>query len=556
MKTPVPFAQNLLKLSVVLCLFAFTFNSAFAQSDLEKRREIYQNQQRALNLSLLKNEIKSVEDAPIRCFLRTQIINFIFEKKVNDYFDTANTFALDCLEDIEKNKEQFPSSLSHRYSNNLLSLLRINSPEIAAKAEKKYFVDKNTDWSDFLEIGSTKDSTAAINRVLEKIAKGDFSLEIYPIYDKLREKNPAASIQILSAILNRYETAINFEHTNNTLFSLASLYLEKSTPLEIKKRFLNLAVKIGQKAILESNNSILFHFSKDNLKRALPEIEKTIPSLYQQASAIYSTLDSRVSRYEKLTEEVYRRINESDDKLQQTIAEAENPDNKHLKNELWTKAAELALQEKKFQLAVDLIFKNDSSSEISQSIKNQFLVEDVLSAALKERDFESAEYIIKNIEDLNERARGILEIASSFVELGNNSQAFEKVEEALKVLEKAENTSAKVRIMLSAVPIALKIDKNRAFGIASSAIKVINRLPTPNPEDKTGTDSRKQYVEKVLSPNAFNVVSAFRLLAKEDVEFAYPTSQEIQQRDLRLAAQIIAETEKKYPLPETTKKTN
>jgi hypothetical protein len=147
-----------------------------------------------------------------------------------------------------------------------------------------------------------------------------------------------------------------------------------------------------------------------------------------------------------------------------------------------TRAAKLALQEKKFQLVVDSILKIDSSSKIFQSIKNQFLMEDVLSAALKEGDFDSAEYVIKNIEDLNERARGILKIASSFVELGDDSQAFEKVEEALKVLERAENTSAKVRIMLSAVRISLKIDKSRVFQIASSAIKVMNRLPTPNPE--------------------------------------------------------------------------
>jgi hypothetical protein len=68
---------------VFLLFYLLTFGFLIGNSQtLSDKKENYQNQQRALALSFLNNDIKSAEDAPMRCFLRFQVVSFIFERKV------------------------------------------------------------------------------------------------------------------------------------------------------------------------------------------------------------------------------------------------------------------------------------------------------------------------------------------------------------------------------------------------------------------------------------------------------------------------------------------
>jgi hypothetical protein len=538
---------------VLLILSLLIFTNTGVNSQTNNKKEIYQNQQRALALSFLNNDIKNAEDAPMRCFLRFQIVSFIFERKVIKYFDTANLFTVDCLDDIEKNPEQFNESQKSYWKSRFISLLRINSPETAKKIEKKYLPSNfESDWMDFLELDVSKDQNAIVNRILAKLSKGEMPTEVSSFIERLREKNPQAVAKILDALLNFYEIPANLDESGGDLNFLVYDFLNEKTSPEIRKRFLYFAVNLGQRTLIEPENRSLFYLSRDILKQALPAINLETPTLFQQASTIYATLNSKSSKEDREKEAVYKRIDDSEDKLAQTIAEAEATENKALKGDLWMSAGRLALEQKKFQVAVDSILKIESDDEVFKTWRTQFLIDDVLDSASKENDFEAANYAIKQVADLNERGRGILKMSARFVELKDKPQAFEKLDEALKVIEKSEDSSTKVRILFSAVPIAVKIDKAKAFDIASSAIKVVNHLPTPDIDSKIGTDSRKKYVSEVLMTTSFNIVSAFKILSKEDVSFAFPITQEIQQKQWKLAAQIIAETEKNYAYtPET-----
>ena len=535
---------------VFLLFYLLTFGVLIGNSQTPSdKKENYQNQQRALALSFLNNDIKSAEDAPMRCFLRFQVVSFIFERKVFKYYDTANSFAIDCLEDIEKYSEQFNDSQKSYWKSKIISLLRANSPEVAKKAEKRYSLDnEESGLADFSELNASKDTNAVVNKILGKLSKGEMPTDLVSIIEKLRERNPQAILRILDVLLNFYEIPANVDESGNELNFYVYDFLNESTSPEIRKRFLYFAVNLGQRALTEPGNRELFHLSRDVLKESLPIINREIPSLFQQASAIYATLDSKSSKAEREKDEVFKRIAESEDKLQQTIAEAEATENKALKGDLWMSAARIALEQKKFQIAVDSIMKVDFDFEGFKIERTRFLRDDVLDSALRENDFEAANYAIKQIEDLNERGRGILKVSARFVELKDNPQAFEKLDEALKVINKSEDSPTKVRIILSAVPIAVKIDKAKAFEITSSAIKVVNHLPTPDIDSKIGTDLRKKYVEQVLLTTSFNLVSAFKILSKEDVNFAFPMTQEIQQKQWKLAAQIVTETDKKLSI--------
>lgn len=541
-------------LQIFLSFYLFTSFGIFAQSNSEKVKESFQNQQRALSLSFYKNDIKSLEDAPMRCFLRWQIVRFVFSKKVKNHYDTATSFALDCLEDVEANPKQFTSSSANYWKSKFISLLRINMPETAETIEKKYFVDNlDSNLADFMEANSAKDFNAVVNRVLSKIQKGEVSSDLIFLISKLREKNPEASVTLLDAVLKHYETVLIINEFDNTLIFLSDDYLNNSIPAEIKKRFLNLTVKLGQKSLIESSNTNLFSLSENLLRWSLPEIKRILPALYPQASAIYTTLNSKISNTEREKREVNKRIERSEDKLQQTIAEAEAAENKNLKSELWMDAAKLALKEKKFRVAVDSTLKIEFDSKGFEIWKTQFLINDILSSALKEKDFEAAEYVVINVKDLTRRGEGIIKIAAKYIDIEDKMTASQKLNEALGVLKKAENSSDKARIMLSSVLIAVKIDKMEAFEIVNSAIKIINNLPTPKLEDKLETESRKEYVSVVLLPNSFNLVSAFEILSGEDISYAYPLSQGIQSKDWRLAVQIVVETKRQYQYTPTIK---
>src|SRR5882757_9740265 len=172
---------------VILCLGLMSLSG---QSDLTKKQEIYQNQQRASNLAIFRSNIKLVDDAPERCQLRLQIIYFIFEKKVTNYYDAANSLALECLDETVDNKEQFSASKANWQKGEILSLLRKNSPALAAKVEKKYFADGDgTDMTDFMDAQLGHDPNGLADRQAAKIAREGVSSSVESLVDLLRQGN-------------------------------------------------------------------------------------------------------------------------------------------------------------------------------------------------------------------------------------------------------------------------------------------------------------------------------------------------------------------------------
>lgn len=522
------------------------------RSDLSSQNR--QNQQRAFALSVLKPDLAALEDAPLKCSFRLQIAKFIFEKKVTNYFEVANNFVADCLEDVDKNSNQFSESETAFWRSHLISLLRVNSPEIAPKFEEKHLKpNQDNNLSNFQELSLSKDSATIVNRLISEIQKGKVSPDIIFIVTTLQQENSEASARLLEALLPFFENTTKINDFALVLNALSSYYISKSTPLELRKRFLLFAIRLGQKALLEQANSRLAEFSRNILRLSLPKIEETIPSHYPQALAIFSTLDSKLANENREKEEAYRRIRESKDKLQQTIVEAEAAENEALKEEFWRKAADIALQRKKTRLAVDLIMKIESDGELFQEWRNQFLKDEILSVGLKEKDFESAEYVIRHLQIPKERGDALLKVASKYLELKATQESSEKLDEALKAVEKAEAEVSKIEIMFRAVPIAIKLDKLKAFEIANSAVNIANKIPTPTLDDKLGTEGRKKYVSGILFPIAAGFSQAFEVLAETDTILADTLVSGIRLKEWRLAVQIAVEKHRKYPIEKIKK---
>ena len=528
--------------------FVFSLAGIYAQTDITKKQEAYQNQQRASNLALLRSDIKLVDDAPQRCSLRVKVMEFIFKSNVKNYYEVANSLALECLDETVDNADQFSASTANWWKNNVLSLLRKYSPEVAAKAETKYFVGNQNDLADELDV--RKDPNGVANRLISKIARSRVSPSIVSIIYQLRSVNNTAALRLLRAVLDYYESHFEEAYSDNNLIFLSSDYLSSDTPVELRKRFHNFTVRLGEAALADPKNDELSRLGMELLKNALSDIKLLSPELYPKAFSIYTALNSKKTDYQKEKDEVMERIRASKDKLAQTISEAESATNKSLKTDLWLYASQYALEAKRFRTAADSRLKIDvNDNEFLKKTQFFFLIENVLDPCLKEGDIESAEYIVGLVEDLEMKGKGLFKIAAKLVELKKIGPAFDNLSEGLKLVEKMETSVGKVLAIKSAIPIALQIDKNRAFDLAGDLVKVVNRFPTPGPDDKQGTEARKKYVSDTVTPISYNLDSVFGLLGKENMALADPISQGLQLKEFRLAAQIAIETQRIYPLP-------
>ena len=90
------------------------------QATRTKEEKEYENQQRAIHLLLMKGEIKALDEADLRCLLRTEIIRFIFENDVRKEFDSAESMSIEFFEDMAKNPDQISLGSAERWGNMLL----------------------------------------------------------------------------------------------------------------------------------------------------------------------------------------------------------------------------------------------------------------------------------------------------------------------------------------------------------------------------------------------------------------------------------------------------
>ena len=127
--------------------------------------------------------------------------------------------------------------------------------------------------------------------------------------------------------------------------------------------------------------------------------------------------------------------------------------------------------------------------------------------------------------------------------------SFEKLQTALKLVEKGGADADRVRYILNAIPIALKIDRSTGFDVAGRAVNLANHLPTPSVDEKIGTPARLKYVDWTLLPTSFSILRTFKLLAATDVAFATSAADDIKSKNYRMIAEIVVETERKYPMP-------
>ena len=276
------------------------------------------------------------------------------------------------------------------------------------------------------------------------------------------------------------------------------------------------------------------HMAHQLLTKLLPFIQQSTPELYDQALnqsvAISASLNERESAIEART----KRLKESSNPVEDLLSEAELVKSKTERSELKLRAAELALEEKRFDLCLDIL------SEIEVDIAKDG----------PEAWQRSLDYILKNFvkntlaakhPELSEK--GAVRIASSltrvealnltmryYAKTNDKAAAQRLLMEASKVATSATNDIEKANAFFLLSVISDQVDRSKKADLLLSGIKALNNLIKPE------TDAG-DYVQR-LDNLGYELSKGFKGLTKQDENDALGLVEKLQKRDLKTFALI------------------
>ena len=204
-----------------------------------------------------------------------------------------------------------------------------------------------------------------------------------------------------------------------------------------------------------------------------------------------------------------------------------------------TDAARLALREGKFGEAVDLAVGVRSEERLREQWRDQFL-RDVVVAALEKKDAEAAEYAADKMGAPAERSVAMQRLALHYHGLGDAARAWGFLNGALKLLDSLDE-ERRATALLKITTVFMKVDRQRAPEVAREAVKSLEKIPGPRPEDKPGGEAHRKSVETLLRVE-HAVTPVFRALGQFDPAEAASLAASIRRREFRLFATLGAAT--------------
>ena len=101
------------------------------------------HQRAEATLHQLPEDIKNMDEAGFRVFLRYKIASYLWARGFKEEFAFAQAMVEDAIEDLCLHKGDIKDSDSNYYEDKLLALLRTHSPALATKLTEKYELNKN-----------------------------------------------------------------------------------------------------------------------------------------------------------------------------------------------------------------------------------------------------------------------------------------------------------------------------------------------------------------------------------------------------------------------------
>lgn len=542
---------------VSTCLVFLCFLTVWGQSKQQKSNSKSNSQETVLNQETLikkhiivdeiENQLKDVPFVAVRAFVRIKTAAWLW-KDGKDETGRAENLVIKAIDELYENKmmEEFPALRSEAFY-----LLDANSKETAKRLAEKYGLPEDYELDYMHLFLNKKDGDKIIaERVVRLLNSGKEVEGLEGILGLLMINRSQEVAKILTAIVSLEESGRRrFSIEDLDLFS--SYLRELRVPDELRERFYNVVLNRVRNSLVSISSNEELTSSYYLLAGVISDIRARKPSLFPEANALLSQLGATLLKQDKETIERDKRIEESLDKLEAIISEAEKAE-KIDKFRLYNIASVLALRRQKLRLAVDLAEKalnveGIPEETLSRSFRegsyDQFL-RTVVNEALQKEDVDSSLYAVKKMIKNLSKAESLIKVAKFYQKKKDDLSALYTFEEALRLAQKAdeEGDVLKVFILCQLASLAQEIDRNRISGIMETIAKTINNLPAPSVDDKPESENYKKYVRSVMATyyNLFPVVSK---LAREDAGEVMLFANRINKKEIRVLVNYALLTE-------------
>lgn len=531
-------SSSLIIISLVLLMTIICFGQKQSSitniPDFDKQQIIINKQ---LELLQMRYQVKDIEIASVRVFVRYHMASTVWQN--NDLNDSeAKDIAVEAYDDLQENKATIPDLYYRELNSSILALLESKSPDIAAKLQKKHKIETNQDEIEVANALLNKKDGAnlAISQFQKSLRDGqELNPMTYFFLSRLQNEKSPMLPNVLSEII-AVEEKSNGSFSADTLLMLVHHFRDSSVQSNLWNRFISIIFKTTQKIAFtpDANANSAYNL----LNAVIPDVElKNSPVIFAELSAVRSILGARVSKSLKEAENAYRRIKESENKLSETISQAESVESEQLKDELFNNAALLALDEKKFRLAIELIEKlSNLENEISQKWHDQFL-QDIVIKALQEKDIDSALLASSKIIQRLSKAASQQKIGLYYFNLKNYVLANDAFEIASKLIAESEEGINKINAYFSLLSNYLLTNPERIQEIISPLTKSINLIPTPKVDEKPESDAYKKYVTSIMHLN-WNFLLVMNKLANKNQIAAEDLAFRVNKREIRIVGDL------------------
>lgn len=528
-------------LSLLLIVFGSLICVAQTQSekaDIAARQRILKKQ---ILVDDLDTQAKNVSLVAVRVFVRTKLAEWLW-RNGKDETGRAELIAVKAAEELYEKKNEVPNAIF--LSAELFALLELNAKDAAKKLRAKYKIEDAEDLSNASSLLSKEGGDKIVAAKIKKALQSGSNLDqIHFLIYELRDKKSPEFLSVLFEIINVEETGRN-NFTPLSLFWVIDYYRGATVPIDLKIRFYRIVTGKARNALQNSDTSGST-LADILLSAILPDINANAPELAAEAMALNTVLSAKTSQSDKELQERNKRIEESADRLDALISEAEKAESKNEKHDLYISAALLATKREKFRLAVDMYEKALENMTITDASKPAFnnsyydqQLGEIVQAALKKNDVDSARYTTKKIIGDLYKAGALRRTAVYFIENKDSGSALNAYDEALKLAVKAEDGRFRFYTLFQLISAAQKIDADRVAEVTTATAKAIDNLPTLNPEDKPETENFKNYVSTIMAINV-NVNSVMRELSKKNKSEATDFAIRINLREVKIVADLV-----------------
>lgn len=501
-----------------------------------KANELREQQLRVFRehiLTRILDSTKGMDEPGLRLSARNQILHYLANDKApsDEKQALATQIARDAVVDLREHGAEIQPFMANYLSNNLRGWIQQHRPNLTEDFDKAVKASVKVNRSQRISsLFDVEDGDVLAAKSIRQELEEQGSLDgLHFWLDELLTRKSKEFEPLASDVVARAEQGqISFE----TLFWISDIYLRPQIPVALKNRFLAAIVTRTQPANFAVEPAK--QMARQLLTKLLPLIQQSTPELYDQALNQSVAMSASLNERESAIEARTRRLKESANPVEDLLSEAESAKSKTERNELKLRAAELALEKKRFDLCLDLLseIEVDITKDgpevwrysIDYTLKN--FVKNTLAAKHPELSEKGAAHIASSLT----RVEALNLIMRYYVKTNDKAAAQRLLMEAPRVAASATNDIEKANAFFLLCAISDQVDRSKKADLLLSGVKALNSLSKP---EKDAED----YIQR-LDNSGHELTRAFKGLTKQDENEALGLVEKLQNRDLKTFALI------------------